>query len=99
MFKPLLKTLPSLSGNMKLVCRLSNYSNKENYNVFVGNVNEAYLTTLSHNIYDKNININLKNNNFEYDVKKFFSYYTDIFYKTNFTSLDEFLEENTYILI
>lgn len=85
MFKPLLKTLPSLSGNMKLVCRLSNYSNKENYNVFVGNVNEAYLTTLSHNIYDKNININLKNNNFEYDVKKFFSYYTDIFYKTNFT--------------
>lgn len=85
MFKPLLKTIPSLSGNMKLVCNLEGYNiNPENTFVYDCDVNKAYLTSISSNLYDKNIPINLKNNSFEYDVKKFYLYYADVFYKTNF---------------
>lgn len=84
MFKPLLKTLPSLSGNMKIACKLDGYK-KVGSNIYECFVNEAYLVPLSHNLYDQNIKLNLKNNSFEYDVKEFFEYYSDIFYKTNFT--------------
>lgn len=85
MFKPLLKSIPSLSGNMKIVCNLEGYntdsSNKFIYNC---NVNNAYLTSISSNLYDKNIPLNLKNNSFEYDIKKFYLYYADVFYKNSF---------------
>ena len=86
MFKALLKTIPSLSGNMKLVCNLNGYKKlNKTSNMFQCTVNEAYLTTISNNLYDKNVNVNLKNNKYEYDVKKFFSYYSDIFYKSSYT--------------
>ena len=78
MFKPLLKTLPSLSGNMKIACKLDGYKKVES-NIYECFVNEAYLVPLSHNLYDQNIKLNLKNNSFEYDVKEFFEYYSDIF--------------------
>jgi len=85
MFKPLLKSIPSLSGNMKIVCKLEGYnkdsSNKSLYNC---NVNNALLTSLSNDLYDKNIPLNLQNNSFEYDIKKFYLYYSNVFYKTNF---------------
>ena len=85
MFKPLLKSIPSLSGNMKIVCKLEGYnqdsSNKSLYNC---NVNTALLTSISNNLYDKNIPLNLQNNSLEYDIKKFYLYYSNIFYKTNF---------------
>ena len=85
MFKPLLKTIPSLSGNMKIVCNLEGYNiDSSNSFIYNCNVNSAYLTSISSNLYDKNIILNLKNNSFEYDVKKFYMYYTDVFYKTNF---------------
>ena len=83
MFKPLLKTLPSLSGNIKIACKLDGYKSigQNTYECFV---NEANLIPLSHNLYDHNIKINLKNNSYEYDIKNFYNYYSDIFYKTNF---------------
>ena len=85
MFKPLLKSIPSLSGNMKIVCKLEGYNqdsfNKSLYNC---NVNNALLTSLSNDLYDKNIPLNLQNNSFEYDIKKFYLYYSNVFYKTNF---------------
>lgn len=83
MFKPLLKTLPSLSGNMKIACKLDGYKNV-GQNVYECFVNEAKLAPLAHDLYDKNIKLNLKNNSYEYDVKSFYQYYSDVFYKTNF---------------
>ena len=81
MFKALLKTIPSLSGNMKLSCFLENYKkNKKKYNC---SVKTAKLVPISHTLYDKNIFVNLKNNAFEYDVNKFYENYFDIFYSTN----------------
>ena len=81
MFKALLKTIPSLSGNMKLSCFLENYKkNKKKYNC---SVKTAKLIPISHTLYDKNIFVNLKNNAFEYDVNKFYENYFDIFYSTN----------------
>ena len=81
MFKALLKTIPSLSGNMKLGCFLENYKkNKKNY---LCSVKTAKLLPISHTLYDKNIFVNLKNNAFEYDVNKFYENYFDIFYNTN----------------
>lgn len=85
MFKPLLKSIPSLSGNMKIVCDLEGYKiDSSNRYIYNCNVNNAYLTSISSNIYDKNIPVNLKNNSFEYDVQQFYLYYADIFYKNNF---------------
>ena len=85
MFKPLLKSIPSLSGNMKIVCNLEGYDiDSSNRYIYNCNVNNAYLTSISSNLYDKNIPLNLKNNSFEYDVKQFYLYYADVFYKNNF---------------
>ena len=57
MFKPLLKTLPSLSGNMKIACKLDGYKNVRQ-NIYECFVNEAKLAPLSHDLYDKNIKLN-----------------------------------------
>ena len=83
MFKPLLKTLPSLSGNMQIACKLEGYKYLKD-NIYECFVNEANLMPLSYKLYDKIIDLNLKNNDYEYDVKNFFQYYSHIFYKTNF---------------
>lgn len=85
MFKPLLKTIPSLSGNMKIVCPLEGYKKKTNSsNEFDCVVNSAYLNTISNTLYDKNIKLNLRNGSYEYDVSRFYKYYSDIFYKNCF---------------
>ncbi len=82
MFKALLKTLPSLSGNMKLSCFVDDY--KRHNKTYTCNVKVAKLLPIAHTLFDKNIYVNLKNNSFEYDVKKFYSNYFDTFYKTNY---------------
>lgn len=86
MFKPLLKTLPSLSGNMKLDCivNVDRRNTNDATKTFEGYVDTAYLNAISSKFYDKRISINLKNNDFEYDVKEFYKYYFDMFYDTNF---------------
>lgn len=82
MFKALLKTLPSLSGNMKLSCFVDNY--KKHNKTYSCNVKVAKLLPLAHTLFDKNIYVNLKNNSFEYDVKHFYKNYFDVFYKSNY---------------
>ena len=90
MFKALLKTLPSLSGNMKLSCFVDNYAqykenNKRHSNKYTCEIKNAKLLPISHTLFDKNIYVNLKNNAYEYDVKHFYKYYLDVFYKSNFS--------------
>lgn len=82
MFKALLKTLPSLSGNMKLSCFISDY--KKIKKLYHCNVKVAKLLPIAHTLFDKNIYVNLKNNSFEYDVKNFYKTYYDVFYKSNY---------------
>jgi len=83
MFKPLLKVLPCLSGNMKLSCYTSDVE-KIDSKTYTCKVNSANLASISHDMYDDNIKINLKNNSFEYDVKEFYKHYFDVFFDNNF---------------
>ena len=92
MFKALLKTIPSLSGNIKLSCFLDNY--RKNKKSYYCSVKTAKLVPISHQLYDKNIFVNLKNNAFEYDVRKFYENYYDKFYSTN----NEFSKVNIPLL-
>lgn len=83
MFKPLIRTMPSLSGNIKLVCFLSNY-NKVDDDVFEVNVRAARLHALSSQLSDKYINISLLQSSYEWDVRSFYTKYSDVFYKKLF---------------
>ena len=90
MFKPLLRTLPSLTGNIKLACEINDYIDEGN-NVYSTYIRSASLQPLQNNLYNRRININLINGMWEYDVAKFYKYYSNYFYKQNFTFLyDDF---------
>lgn len=83
MFKPLLRVIPSLSGNMKLSCFCDSFKT-ESTNIYNCSIQRAKLISLTDSLYDNNIDVNLKNNAFEYDVKNFYKYYSDTFYSTCF---------------
>lgn len=83
MFKPLLRTLPSLSGNFTLACKL-NELKKESNNKYYTYVRVADLMPLQNNMFRKNIELNLLNGKYEHDVKKYYSVYSNVFYKDNF---------------
>lgn len=83
MFKPLLRTLPSLSGNFTLSCKL-NEIQKSGNNDFYTYVRYGNLTPLQNSIFDKNIELNLLNGKYEYDVAKFYNIYSHMFYNDNF---------------
>ena len=83
MFKALLKTLPSLSGNMKLSCFVDDY--KRHNKVYSCSIKTAKLLPIAHSLFDKNIYVNLKNNSYEYDVKHFYKNYFDVFYKSYYS--------------
>lgn len=90
MFKPLLRTLPSLSGNIKLACEINDYTNEGN-NVYSTYIRSASLQPLQNNLYNRRINVNLINGMWEYDVAKFYKFYSNYFYKQNFSFLyDDF---------
>lgn len=83
MFKPLLRTLPLLSGNFSLNCFLTEimYNGVE----YECNIRNAKLTPLDVNINNNDIDINLLNGKYEYDVAKYYKYFSDTFYKSGFT--------------
>ena len=84
MFKSLLRTLPSLSGNFTIACRLNEIKkdDNENYHAYI---RVADLLPLQNNIYKDNIELNLLNGKYEHDIKKYFSKYSNFFYKENYT--------------
>jgi hypothetical protein len=83
MFRTLLRTLPSISGNVKLNCNLEldyTYNNK----VIYTKVGKSFLTVADH---DKNsyvYNVNLLNSRWDYDISKFYSFYSNVFFKSQF---------------
>ena len=84
MFKPLLRTLPSLSGNYTIGCKLDEIV-KDSSNEYHTYVRKANIMPLQNNIYDKNIELNLLNGKYEHDVKKYHYAYSNIFYSENFS--------------
>ena len=88
MFRPLLRTLPSLSGNVKLVCDVNinkedNKDNKDNKD-FAGSVKSACLLPISTGVFKKYIPVNLLSSTYDYDLKQFYNIYSDIFYKSQY---------------
>lgn len=90
MFRPLLRTLPSLSGNVKLVCDINinkednNKDNNKDNKDFTGSVKSACLLPISTGIFKKYIPVNLLSSTYDYDLKQFYNIYSDIFYKSQY---------------
>ncbi len=83
MFKPLLRTLPTLSGNFTVSCLLNEFD-KINTNEYTTYVRAASICPLQNFLFAKKIDINLLYNKYEYDVYKYYNYYSNYFYKNNF---------------
>ena len=83
MFKPLLRTLPSLTGNISLNCIVDNFYNSES-NVWETNIQHASLLALQNNLCDAVNAVSLLNDKWEYSVKTFYNKYSNSFYESNF---------------
>ena len=83
MLKPLLRTIPTMSGNVKLACNLLDYNNTSN-NVYETDVRYAKLLPISSTLYQKKIETQLLGSSWEYDLKKFYSVYNDVFFEPYF---------------
>lgn len=103
MFKPLLRTIPSLNGNMKISCYLQDYK-ETTHDIFTTAIKYADLQPLSSNLFCKNVNVKLIQSRFDYDVKKYYDIYKANFYKSNYKfnkkDMDQisFYEDNSMIL-
>jgi len=83
MFKPLLRTLPSLTGNFTIACKLKEFI-KENNNEYSTYVRLANIMALQNYLSKKDIDVNLLNGKYEYDISKYHYYYSNSFFKENF---------------
>lgn len=83
MFKPLLRTTPLYSGNVKIACELRDYIKKDS-NIFECNVRSAKLYPLSHQLFQKNIECKMLGSSYDFDLKNFYQYYSDYFYQNCF---------------
>ena len=79
MIKPLLRTIPTLSGNVKLACTLLDY-NKLNNNTFETNIRGAHIYPISSQLFQKSVEANLLSSSWEFDLKRFYEAYSDIFH-------------------
>lgn len=83
MIKPLLRTIPTLSGNVKLACTLLDY-NKLNNNTFETNIRGAHIYPISSQLFQKSVEANLLSSSWEFDLKRFYEAYSDIFHNQCF---------------
>ena len=88
MFKSLLQTIPTISGNFTLACKLNNYEHDNNFE-YTSYINDAILMPLDNNYnLTRDIKINLINGKYEYDVNKYFKemfayFYNDTYLKNS----------------
>lgn len=82
MLKPLLHTIPSLSGNVTLACNLTDYL-KIGENIEC-HVRSARLVPLNSDLSIKKCEVSLLQSSYEFDIKKFYSYYPNHFYDSTF---------------
>ena len=93
MLKPLLRTLPALSGNVKLACSLTDYI-KLSENDFSSTVRLAKLLPLSSVLSQRNVEANLLYSTYDFDLKRFFKYYSQYFFNDVFE-----YDKGNYILV
>ena len=85
MFKSLLRTIPSVSGNFTLSCRLNDIYKKSDKE-YKAYVNSAILLPLDNNTrLFKDINVNLSNAKYEYDVQRYWKLISDSFYTDTYS--------------
>lgn len=84
MFKSLLRTIPSMSGNIILGCKVDNILKTDKVNIFESDIRSASLYPSQNNVFIKKININLGTGSWEHDVRRFYKWYSDIFYSDNY---------------
>lgn len=90
MFKPLLRVIPSLSGNVKIACKVTNIFNEdENANtqtkIYKAYVRDGNLLPISEGTHQNRIiKTHFLNNAYGYDLKNFYKYYNKNFYKSSY---------------
>lgn len=84
MLKPLLRTLPSLSGNFSINCYINNIL-KIDDDKYECDIRNAKFTPLDSALYNDPITINLMSGKYEYDVAKYYNKYNNSFYNSNFS--------------
>lgn len=90
MFKSLVRTLPTLTGNAKLSLKLNDYvQDKDNSNLFHVYIKTATIDPLQNNIYNHDIKVNLLEGSWEYDISRFYRNYFEKFYDTNYNLIKD----------
>lgn len=88
MFKSLLRTLPALSGNVKLDCHIEpdmNISNSLTRNDEpVCHVTRASMYPISQRVNQHGVKVNLLSSRYDYDLKNFYDMYSDTFYSSQY---------------
>lgn len=91
MIKPLLRVIPSYSGNVKISCKLADYTykysttnNQINTDWYECNVRGATLEALNPTYTKKKISCGMLSSSYEYDLKKFYEHHKDTFFNSNF---------------
>ncbi len=87
MIKPLLRIIPSYSGNIKIACNLSDYTYSktlDTVDIYECRVRGAVLDSASDSLSRKRISCNLLGSTYDYDLKSFFNYNKDIFFSSGF---------------
>ena len=84
MIKPLLRVLPSLSGNVKLACNITDARPTSEADVWEASVRGARILPISSQMWQSGLEAGLVSSSWEYDLPKFYSIYSDVFYKSCF---------------
>ena len=82
MIKPLLRTIPSVSGNISLYCDLTDFFKTSKKNVIECYSRNARLVPLSNELSHKKIEIGLLDSTYEFDLRKFYFCYSNYFFKS-----------------
>ena len=86
MFKSLLRTIPSLSGNVKINCYVENFEqDKTDKDKFYGFIKNADLSPLQNLLLNQRVKLSLLDGSWEYDISKYYHYYNNTFYNKNYS--------------
>lgn len=84
MIKSLLRTLPSFSGNVKLACNIIDSRTTNDKDVWEASVRGARIIPISSHMWQSGLEAGLVSSSWEYDLPKFYSMYSNIFYSPCF---------------
>ena len=83
MFKPLLRTIPTLTGNFTLACKIESYK-KKSIRRFETSVQHAVLMPLQNHLVNRLFNVSLVWDSYEFNIKDFYKGYSASFYSENY---------------